>query len=125
MAQDGRGRLHMSDNEQIVADLIWSQVDKPDNHIFTIAHNVFDNRYRVNAFCRTWMGEDKDLPGQVIGYSALVQYDPQAHELTVISQTGDVDCKTLLKDAVAKTGNHTFTAREESSENGANFSLKK
>lgn len=125
MAQEGRGRLHMSDNEQIVADLIWSQVDKPDNHIFTIAHNVFEDRYRVNAFCRTWMGEDKDLPGQVIGYSALVRYDVDSHEMTIMGQTGDIDHKAMLKDSVAKSGVHTFTAREESSENGANFSLKK
>ena len=125
MAQEGRGRLHMSDNEQIVADLIWSQVEKPENHIFTIAHNVFEDRYRINAFCRTWMGEDKDLPGQVIGYSALARYDVDKHELTIMGQTGDVDNKTMLKDAVAKSGVHTFTAREETTKDGANFSLKK
>jgi hypothetical protein len=125
MAQDGRGRLHMTDNEQIVSDLIWSQVDKPENHIFTIAHNVFEDRYRVNAFCRTWMGEDRDLPGQVIGYSALVRYDAGSHEMTIMGQTGDVDHKQMLKDSVAKSGVHTFTAREETTADEANFSLKK
>lgn len=125
MAQDGRGTLHMSDNEQIVADLIWSQADKPENHLFTVAHNVFDDRYRINAFGRVWMGEDKDLPGQKIEYSALVTYDKASHEMTFINQTGDKDYKGMLKDAVAKSGTHTFMAREEEAKDGANFSLKK
>lgn len=114
----------MTNKEQIVADLIWSKIDKPENHLFTVAHNVFEDRYRVNAFCRTWMGCDKDLPGQVIGYSALVRYDADGHELTIMGQTGDTDCKALLKDSIAKSGVHTFTSGEEV-DNGANFSLKK
>lgn len=124
MAQDGRGKIGMSDNEQIVADLIWSHVEKPENHLFTKAHNVYDNRYRINAFGRVWMGEDGDLEGQKIEYSALVQYDRETHKLGFINQTGDVDYKGLLKDAVAKSGVHTFTSKEETVD-GPNFSLKK
>ena len=117
--------MDMTNNEQIVADLIWSKVDKPENHLFTVAHNVFENRYRVNAFGRVWMGEDGDLAGQKIEYSALVQYDADSHKLSIMGQTGDVDCKSMLKDSVAKSGVHTFTAREETIQDGSNFSLKK
>jgi len=125
MAQDGRGRLHMTDNEQIVADLVWSQVDKPENHIFTIAHNVHDDHYRVNAFVRTWVGEDGDLEGRKIAYSCKATYCPDSHNLNIIHQTGDKDAKQFLKDSIAKSGVHTFTAREETVGDGANFSLKK
>lgn len=124
MAQDGRGKLHMNENEQIVADLIWSQVEKPSGTLFTVAHNVFDDKYRVNCFVRKWAGLENDLPGQAIGFSAMVKYNRDTHTLTVLRQTGDADYKGLLKDAVAKSGNHTFTAREEVQE-GATFSLRK
>jgi hypothetical protein len=115
--------MEMTSKEQIVADLIWSKVEKPENHIFTKAHNVFEDRYRVNSFSRVWMGEDKDLAGQKISYSALVRYDSETHELTIMGQTGDVSNKSLLKDAVAKSGDHTFTSKE--TDHGNNFSLKK
>jgi len=124
MAQDGRGRLHMTENEQIVADLIWSKADKPEGALFTIAHNVFDDKYRVNCFVRKWAGTEGDLPGQAIGFSAMVTYTRDTHELRILRQTGDSDSKQLLKDSVAKSGTHTFMAREEE-DHGANFSLKK
>jgi len=124
MAQDGRGRLHMSENEQIVADLIWSQAEKPSGTLFTIAHNVFDDKYRVNCFVRKWAGMENDLPGQAIGFSAMVAYNRDTHTLRILRQTGDVDYKGVLKDAVSKEGSHTFTARAEEN-HGANFSLKK
>ena len=126
MAQDGRGRLHMTDNEQIVADLVWSEVEKPEGTIFTIAHNVFDDKYRVNCFVRVWRGLEGDLPGQAIGWSGMVKYDRDSHTMTILRQTGQTDHKGLLKNPPKKSGDtHTFTAREESTENGANFSLRK
>lgn len=119
-----RAGHNMTENEQIVADLIWSKVDKPTDHMFTVSHNVFEDRYRVNAFSRVWMGEDKDLAGQKISYSALVRYNKDNHQLDIMGQSGDIDSKTFIKDSVAKSGDHTFTAREET-ETGNNFSLKK
>ena len=124
MAQEGRGRLHMSELEQRVSDLIWSQVEKPADHLFTVAHNTQDDQYRINAFSRVWRGEDGDLAGQVIAYSAKVRYCPDSHNLEIMHQTGDKDAKQFLKDSVAKTGTHTFTAKESNVE-GPNFSLKK
>ena len=125
MAQEGRGRLHMTDKEQIVADLIWTHAEKPADHLFTIAHNVYDDHYRVNAFSRVWRGEDGDLAGQVISYTCKATYCPDSHDLKILHQTGDKDAKQFLKDSVKKTGTHTFTAREETTKDGANFSLKK
>ena len=124
MAQDGRGRLHMTDREQIVADLIWTQVDKPEDHLFTIAHNVYDNHFRINAFSRVWRGEDGDLAGQVISYTCKATYDADSHTLEILHQTVDKDAKQFLKDSVKKTGTHTFTAKE-SNVDGPTFSLKK
>ena len=116
---------HMTENEQIVADLVWSQCEKPSGVLFTVAHNVYDDHYRVNAFVRTWMGMDGDLPGQTVGFSCKAVYDRESHDLKILNKTGQVDYKGLIKDAVAKSGEHVFTAREEEAKDGANFSLKK
>jgi len=42
------------DNSESVCNLLFKQIEKPNNFEMCKAINVYDNKYRINVYTRIW-----------------------------------------------------------------------
>jgi len=73
----------MSDfTQDIVCDILFRQVEKPDNTVLCKAINLYDNRYRINVYTEH---DIDNLTYRKISYScfAILEKD----KLNIIDQT--------------------------------------
>jgi len=69
MVQEG-GRME----DPTVCDLLFKQKEKPKNFLFCKAINVYNNRYRINIYTKTY-DELMDLEKTKIAESYFAIYD--------------------------------------------------
>lgn len=71
------------ENDGQVCDLLFNQIGAPKDLIFCRAINVYDDRYRINVYTKSMVG---DIESQRISYSCFAKLD-KTNSLTIIDST--------------------------------------
>lgn len=58
--------------QETICSQIFKLTEKPDNYLMCRAINVYDNRYRVNVYTKTYVD---DIEGKKIGASYFIKYE--------------------------------------------------
>lgn len=55
-----------------IGPLLFQQIEKPRNFLFLKVINVFDDKFRINVYTKSYVD---DIEGKRISYSCFAKYD--------------------------------------------------
>ncbi len=72
----------ISDFGYTPCDFIFNYVEKPSDYIFCKAHNVFDDKWRVNIYSKRYV---EGIEGKYISNSYFVKFNTENNVVTFVS----------------------------------------
>lgn len=70
------------ENDGLICDLLFKQIQKPKDVLTCRAINVYDNKYRINVYVKSIVN---DIDSQRIGYSCFAKLENK--DLFIVSET--------------------------------------
>ena len=72
----------VSDYGYTPCDFIFDYVEKPSDYMFCKAHNVFDDRWRINVYSKRYV---EGIEGKYISNSYFVKFNVDNNLITFVS----------------------------------------
>jgi hypothetical protein len=79
---DGLKAKKVSDYNLTPCDVIFNQVDKPNDFLYCRSINVFDDRWRVNIYSKRYV---EDIEGKYISKSYFIHFNNANGNMTFVS----------------------------------------
>lgn len=79
------------ENDGLICDLLFKQIQKPKDVLTCRAINVYDNKYRINVYVKAIIN---NIDSQRIGYSCFAKLDDK--KLSIVSETAQPSGKLAL-----------------------------
>jgi hypothetical protein len=86
-----RPETKLIENDGLICDLLFKQIQKPKDVISCRAINVYDNKYRINVYVKAMI---HNIDSQRIGYSCFARLEDK--KLSIVSETPQASGKIAL-----------------------------